>query len=175
MITSRGDLIMVETLQNAVAKMTPDLARNIYHSKDLMPPHLRLVMEHPRRAEFQKQRERSVKLVKKVVWKKNALGAMGSRHERWMDGLLLGFLGLPTTRLTIPRSRNSPKLRMLAPRPETMWILLLTGTFLDSPSVGGPGSKSVGDFRTQFLTVGMMFIRILWGSDVIQHNTMTVS
>jgi hypothetical protein len=106
---------------------------------------------------------------------KNALGAMGSRHERWMDGLLLGFLGLPTTRLTIPRSRNSPKLRMLAPRPETMWILLLTGTFLDSPSVGGPGSKSVGDFRTQFLTVGMMFIRILWGSDVIQHNTMTVS
>ena len=66
--------------------------------------------------------------------------------------LLLGFLGLPTTRLTIPRSRNSPKLRMLAPRPETMWILLLTGTFLDSPSVGGPGSKSVGDFRTQFLT-----------------------
>jgi len=83
---------------------------------------------------------------------KNALGAMGSRHEGNVDGRLAGFLGLPTSHPIDPRSRNSPKLRMLAPRPETMWILLLTGTFLDSPSVGGPGSKSVGDFRTQFLT-----------------------
>ena len=65
--------------------------RNIYHS-DLMAPHLRLVMEHPRRAEFQKQRERSVKLVKKVLWKKNALGAMGSRHEGIVDGRLASWM-----------------------------------------------------------------------------------
>ena len=75
--------------------------RNIYHSKDLMPPHLRLVMEHPRRAEFQKQRERSVKLVKKVVWKKMLWGRwVQGMRETWMDGLL-DFLDCPPhTRLT---------------------------------------------------------------------------
>ena len=95
----------------------------IYHSKDLMAPHLRLVMEHPRRAEFQKQRERSVKLVKKVLWKKMLWGRwVQGRRETWMDGLLLGFswtahICPPHTRLTIPnipRSRNSPKLRNAA-------------------------------------------------------------